>query len=332
MSDLLVCCEDSLCSKLEDDTVFPLLVLADQFNTPRLRHSCFDYIASKSSLTTPENINQLTDELRREILSLNSWIRPEFNFDEHFDNLEKTVSRSSSPPAFDPFLDYNLLDQDPLLGAESSQAPFLDYSDNPFKDSFNPFAENSAFDPQGNKSEANNIGTCSSPKLSFDEVLIATKDEYAAKQPISEAGPALKLRNPPIDGALANDELRNPPIAVVGTSNTLEKHSIDGVAANGELRKLPMDINCPQLKLINPLTEGAHPSHEITNAAVPMVQLRNETEAADQLRNETEAADQLRNETEAADQLRNETEAADQLRYETEAADQLRNETEAVIN
>ena len=76
-------------------------------------------------------------------------LRPEFNFDEHFDNLEKTVSRSSSPPAFDPFLDYNLLDQDPLLGAEGSQAPFLDYSDNPFKDSFNPFAENSAIDPQG---------------------------------------------------------------------------------------------------------------------------------------------------------------------------------------
>ena len=35
MCELVDCCEDALCRKLEDDTVFPLLVLADQFNTPR---------------------------------------------------------------------------------------------------------------------------------------------------------------------------------------------------------------------------------------------------------------------------------------------------------
>ena len=45
MVDLLECCEDALTGKVEEDTVFPLLVLADQFNTHRYEiYNCNIYI------------------------------------------------------------------------------------------------------------------------------------------------------------------------------------------------------------------------------------------------------------------------------------------------
>jgi hypothetical protein len=77
MIDLLGCCESSLCSKLDDGNVFSFLALGDQFNTHRLRRSCFTYISMRPHLLIDENIAELPPHLATEVQGLNAWVRPE---------------------------------------------------------------------------------------------------------------------------------------------------------------------------------------------------------------------------------------------------------------
>lgn len=69
-------CEDSLCNRIEEDTTVPLLVLAEQFNTYRLRRKCFEFIAGHPDLLTPEVVDELPENLKQELIGLHTWVRP----------------------------------------------------------------------------------------------------------------------------------------------------------------------------------------------------------------------------------------------------------------
>jgi len=220
-------------------------------------------------------------------LSLNSWIRPEFNFDDHFDNLSGSGSPAAAGPAFDPFLDYSLLGQDPLLedSAGDSPAPFLDYTHNPFRDSFNPFAENAVVQTPGNDNcEASNACYSSNPKPTFQEIS-TTKYESAAKKPKAEAVVAavnLEFRNQPINLDLANLDLRNPsvdgavsklehvnPLTDAAVSNLeLQNPLVDAAVANLELRNPPVDAAVANIELRNPPVDAAVANMELRNPPV----------------------------------------------------------------
>eukprot|EP00088_Acartia_fossae_P041357 TRINITY_DN4326_c0_g1_i2.p1 TRINITY_DN4326_c0_g1~~TRINITY_DN4326_c0_g1_i2.p1 ORF type:complete len:896 (+),score=163.77 TRINITY_DN4326_c0_g1_i2:159-2846(+) len=74
---LVDACEDALCASLQEDNAIPLLVLAEQFNTYRLRREGFKFIAARPDLVTPEVIDELPEHLKQEILGLHSWVRPQ---------------------------------------------------------------------------------------------------------------------------------------------------------------------------------------------------------------------------------------------------------------
>lgn len=75
VEDLKVCCESALVDKVDHNTCFALLVLADQFGVGRLRRTCFEYIAQRPGLATQENLQELPSNLNEEIKNLGSWIR-----------------------------------------------------------------------------------------------------------------------------------------------------------------------------------------------------------------------------------------------------------------
>jgi len=76
VSVLVSACEEWLCSNLEDDNAIPLLILAEQFSTYRLRKECFEFIASRPDLLTAEAVEDLPADLRGELVSLHTWVRP----------------------------------------------------------------------------------------------------------------------------------------------------------------------------------------------------------------------------------------------------------------
>jgi len=69
-------CEESLCNRIEEDNTVPLLVIAEQFNTYRLRRKCFEFIAGHPDLLTPEVVDQLPENLKQELIGLHTWVRP----------------------------------------------------------------------------------------------------------------------------------------------------------------------------------------------------------------------------------------------------------------
>jgi len=75
VDDLKSCCEEALILKVDNNSCFALLVLADQFQAGKLRRSCFEYIAQRPALSTEENLEELPDNLREEIKNLETWIR-----------------------------------------------------------------------------------------------------------------------------------------------------------------------------------------------------------------------------------------------------------------
>ena len=75
VDDLKSCCEEALIMKVDNNSCFALLVLADQFQAGRLRRSCFEYIAQRPALSTEENLDELPENLREEIKNLGTWIR-----------------------------------------------------------------------------------------------------------------------------------------------------------------------------------------------------------------------------------------------------------------
>ena len=75
VDDLKSCCEEALIIKVDSNSCFALLVLADQFQAGRLRRSCFEYIAQHPALSTEENLEELPANLREEIKNLGTWIR-----------------------------------------------------------------------------------------------------------------------------------------------------------------------------------------------------------------------------------------------------------------
>jgi hypothetical protein len=71
-------CEDGLCARIEEDTAVALLVLAEQFNTYRLRRKCFEFLACHPDLLTSEILEDLPEHLKHELIGLHTWVRPNF--------------------------------------------------------------------------------------------------------------------------------------------------------------------------------------------------------------------------------------------------------------
>ena len=75
--------------KVDSDSCFPLLVLADQFQAGKLRRICFEFIAQRPALTTEANLEELPEHLKEEIQNLGSWIRDGLLTVGESDNREK---------------------------------------------------------------------------------------------------------------------------------------------------------------------------------------------------------------------------------------------------
>ena len=75
VDDLKNCCEESLTGKVDSNSCFALLALADQFQAAKLRRICFEFIAQRPAICTEENLEDLPANLKEEIRSLGSWIR-----------------------------------------------------------------------------------------------------------------------------------------------------------------------------------------------------------------------------------------------------------------
>ena len=75
VDDLKTCCEESLTGKVDTNSCFALLALADQFQAAKLRRICFEFIAQRPAVCTEDNLEDLPVHLREEIQNLGSWIR-----------------------------------------------------------------------------------------------------------------------------------------------------------------------------------------------------------------------------------------------------------------
>ena len=75
VDDLKNCCEEALTGKVDGNSCFALLALADQFQAAKLRRICFEYIAQRPALCTEENLEELPSNLQEELQNLGSWIR-----------------------------------------------------------------------------------------------------------------------------------------------------------------------------------------------------------------------------------------------------------------
>ena len=69
------CCEEALLAKVDSDSCFALLALADQFQAGALRRAAFQYIAQRPSLSIEENLAELPSHLKEELSSLGAWVR-----------------------------------------------------------------------------------------------------------------------------------------------------------------------------------------------------------------------------------------------------------------
>ena len=69
------CCEEALLDKVDSNSCFALLALADQFQAGALRRAAFQYIAQRPSLSTEENLTELPSHLKEELSSLGAWVR-----------------------------------------------------------------------------------------------------------------------------------------------------------------------------------------------------------------------------------------------------------------
>ena len=69
------CCEEALLAKVDSDSCFALLALADQFQAGALRRTAFQYIAQRPSLSSEENLAELPSHLKEELSSLGAWVR-----------------------------------------------------------------------------------------------------------------------------------------------------------------------------------------------------------------------------------------------------------------
>ena len=59
VDDLKTCCEESLTGKVDTNSCFALLALADQFQAAKLRRICFEFIAQRPAVCTEENLEDL---------------------------------------------------------------------------------------------------------------------------------------------------------------------------------------------------------------------------------------------------------------------------------
>ena len=75
VDELKKVCEEALMYKVDSDSCFPLLVVADQFQAGKLRRTCFEFIAQRPALTSEANLEELPEHLKEEIQNLGSWIR-----------------------------------------------------------------------------------------------------------------------------------------------------------------------------------------------------------------------------------------------------------------
>ena len=69
------CCEQALLAKVDSDSCFALLALADQFQAGALRRCAFQFVAQRPNLSTEENLAELPAHLRDELNSLGAWVR-----------------------------------------------------------------------------------------------------------------------------------------------------------------------------------------------------------------------------------------------------------------
>ena len=56
VDELKKVCEEALIFKVDNNCCFALLVLADQFQTGKLRRTCFEYISQRPALATDANL------------------------------------------------------------------------------------------------------------------------------------------------------------------------------------------------------------------------------------------------------------------------------------